>query len=90
MDWKIANAKSQFSELIHQAEIEPQVVSNRTKPVAVVLNFEEYSRLRGLEELVHKLPKWAKFAEFSIHLVDKKSLPGLELPSRKDREISLF
>ena len=90
MEWKIANAKSQFSELISQAEKEPQVVCNREKPVAVVLNFDEYNRLRDLDIIVHRLPKLAKFAEYSIQLVDKKSLPEIILPSRSDRVDSLF
>ena len=90
MEWKIATAKSQFSELISQAEKEPQVVCNREKPVVVVLNFDEYNRLRDLEALVHRRPKLAKFAEYSIQLVDKKSLPEIILPSRSDRRDSLI
>jgi PHD/YefM family antitoxin component YafN of YafNO toxin-antitoxin module len=85
MEWKIANAKSQFSELISQAEKEPQVVCNRDKPVGMILNFDEYNSLRDLEALVHRRPKLAKIAEYSIQLVDKKSLPEIILLSRSDR-----
>jgi len=90
MEWKIANAKTQFSELISQAAKEPQVICNREKPVAVVLNFDEYNRLRDLDAIVHRRPKLAKFAEYSIQLVDKKSLRETQLPSRSDRRDSLF
>ncbi len=90
MDWKIANAKSQFSELISLAEKEPQIVCNRQNPVAVVLSYEEYNRLKGLDILIHRRPKWAKFTEYSIQLVDKKNLSEIELPSRSDRRDSFF
>jgi prevent-host-death family protein len=90
MDWKIANAKSQFSELISLAVKEPQIVCNRQNPVAVVLSYEEYNRLKDLDVVLHRRPKWAKFAEYSIQLVDKKNLPEIELPSRSDRRDFLF
>jgi prevent-host-death family protein len=90
MDWKISNAKSQFSELISLAVKEPQIVCNRQNPVAVVLSYEEYNRLKDLDVVLHRRPKWAKFAEYSIQLVDKKNLPEIELPSRSDRRDFLF
>jgi prevent-host-death family protein len=89
MIWKIANAKSQFSELIQQASREPQIVYNRKKPSVAVISIEEYNRLRSLDVLVHKPPKWAGFVVFSEKLADKKGSFSLELPSRKDRNSSL-
>lgn len=91
MVWKIANAKSQFSELIHQAYVEPQFIYNREKPSAVVMSFEEYNRLRNLDILYHKPPKWANFVAFSEGLIQETGLAdGLELPTRDDREIDVF
>lgn len=90
MVWKIASAKSQFSELISQAEKEPQIVYNRKKPSVVVLSFEEYNRLHSLDVLIHRPPKWSEFASFSEKLADEKVSISLELPSRKDRNGSAF
>ncbi|MCB1177945.1 MAG: type II toxin-antitoxin system prevent-host-death family antitoxin [Leptospiraceae bacterium] len=90
MDWKVATAKSQFSELIQQANKEPQVIFNRQKPSVVVLSYEEFNRLHNLDVLVHKSPKWAKFVTFSGKLADSKGSISIELPSRKDRDESIF
>ncbi len=90
MDWNIAYAKSQFSELVEQAKSEPQIVCNRQKPVAVVLSFQEYKRLQNLDVLVHTAPKWSKFTDYSIRFLDDKKNSAIELPSRKDRSIDLL
>ncbi|HNF15426.1 MAG TPA: type II toxin-antitoxin system Phd/YefM family antitoxin [Leptospiraceae bacterium] len=90
MVWKIAAAKSQFSELVSQAEKEPQVVYNRKKPSVVVLSFEEYTRLHSLDVLIHRPPKWSEFTAFSEKLADEKCSTAIELPSRKDRNSSVF
>lgn len=90
MVWKIASAKSQFSELILQAEAEPQIVYNRKRPAAVVLSYAEYTRLQNLDVLVHRPPKWSAFTVFSEKLADEKGSISIELPSRKDRNSSVF
>lgn len=84
MDWNIAGAKSQLSELIGSAMNEPQVIYNRKKPSVVVLKYEEFNRLKDLDVLVHSTRKWANFVEFSENLTQKNSI-SLELPSRMDR-----
>ncbi|MBK8393835.1 MAG: type II toxin-antitoxin system Phd/YefM family antitoxin [Leptospiraceae bacterium] len=84
MIWNVANAKSQLSELIGSAMNEPQVIYNRKKPSVVVINYEEFNRLKNLDVLIHSTHKWSKFIEFSNHLTKKGSI-SIELPSRKDR-----
>ena len=47
MEWKLAEAKNRFSELVNKALSEgPQLVSRRTDRV-VVLSENEYKRLAG-------------------------------------------
>ena len=45
--WKLQDAKQRFSELVRAAEREPQIVSRHGRDVAVVLDVEEYRRLKG-------------------------------------------
>lgn len=42
MEWNIAQAKQQFSEVVRLAAQEPQAIYNRARPVAVVVSTEEF------------------------------------------------
>jgi len=42
MNWKIAEAKQKFSELIHSTLKEPQLIYNRDRLVAVMIKAAEY------------------------------------------------
>jgi prevent-host-death family protein len=41
MDWKVAEAKQRFSELLREAVTEPQLIHNRSRLVAVVVGAAE-------------------------------------------------
>jgi len=43
--WQLQEAKAKFSEVIRMSETEPQVVTMRGQPVAVVVSQQEYLRL---------------------------------------------
>src|SRR5258706_14771766 len=43
MNWKLAEAKQQFSEVVRLAANEPQVIRNRDRPVAVLVAAEGFS-----------------------------------------------
>ena len=46
--WQLQEAKNKFSELVERAaEGEPQVVTKRGKPTAVLVSATEYARLKG-------------------------------------------
>jgi prevent-host-death family protein len=48
MVWQLQAAKQKFSELVDRAlEEGPQVVTRRGREIVVVLDIEEYRRLRG-------------------------------------------
>lgn len=71
MDWKLADAKNRFSELVTRAITDgPQRVSRR-KDVVVVLSEADYLRLRGEEP------------DFIEYLLNGPDLSGLDL--RRDR-----
>lgn len=85
MDWNIASAKSEFSEMIRSANDEPQVIYNHKKPSVVVMNFDEFIKYKNLEKLHHLYGgKWSKFVNFSLKQNFKKEI---ELPSRADRKV---
>jgi antitoxin Phd len=49
--WQLQEAKQQFSRLVDRARSEgPQIVTRHGKEVAVVLDVNEYRRLRGEEK----------------------------------------
>ena len=44
--WQLQEAKNKLSELVHEAQTEgPQIISRHGENVAVVLSYDEYSRL---------------------------------------------
>ncbi len=43
MTWNIAQAKQQFSEVVRLTAQEPQAIYNRDKPVAVLVNPDEFA-----------------------------------------------
>jgi prevent-host-death family protein len=48
MSWQIQDAKQRFSEVLRAAAAgEPQIVTRHGKEVAVVIDIDEYRRLRG-------------------------------------------
>lgn len=50
MDWSAAEAKAKLSEVLEEAQKEPQKIRNRGKPVAVVVSMHEYQALREAQE----------------------------------------
>lgn len=53
MNWNIANAKQQFSEVVRLASEEPQPIYNRDRPVAVLISaddFEAFEKWRAEQQ----------------------------------------
>ena len=55
--WSIRDAKSRLSELIALAEENPQTISNRGNPQAVLVNIREYENMK---DQLQKLKKFMK------------------------------
>jgi antitoxin Phd len=47
--WSLQDAKNRFSEVVEAARRAPQTVTKHGKPAVVVVNVEEYERLRRFE-----------------------------------------
>jgi antitoxin Phd len=48
-NWSVQDAKNRFSEVVEAARRVPQTVTKHGKPAVVVVDVEEYDRLRQLE-----------------------------------------
>ncbi len=83
MKWSTAEARGNLSRLLRAAEDEPQVITNRGRPVAVVVNaddFEAYRRWRS-EQAASSLAE-------ALDQLQEACLSGdyaLPLPSQADR-----
>lgn len=77
MVWPLQDAKQRFSEVVRAAEKEPQIVTRHGKEVAVVLDIDEYRKLRGKDFKEHLLSFPTLDDDFVDELQDlrDKSLP---------------
>lgn len=63
--WSAQDAKNRFSAVMEAAHREPQIVTKHGKPSVVVIDADEFARLRGLDraqapslpELLLAIPK---------------------------------
>ena len=65
--WPVQDAKARFSEVLREAEKEPQIITRRGEETAVLMSAEQYRRLRGgksartLYEIWKSAPKVPEF-----------------------------
>ena len=80
--WQFNEAKAKFSEVVRLAATEPQEITVRGEPAAVVLSMAEYQRLKSQKQ---QLP----LGQFLMN----SPLAGLDLDFSRDkslpREVSL-
>jgi prevent-host-death family protein len=50
MSWNIADAKQRFSEVVKQAVAEPQLIYNRKRLVAAVIDADDYQAFKAWSE----------------------------------------
>ena len=73
--WPVQDAKARFSELLREAGKEPQRITVRGEPAAVLISEGEYRRLTGEAEGSKKtFAEWWKSAP---------QVPEFKLPPRK-------
>lgn len=84
MDWNIATAKQQFSEVVRLTVEEPQAIYNRDKPVAVMVSAQEFEEFRQWREQRRKPTMSELFAEIR-QILAAEGDDGIELPPRTTR-----
>ena len=87
-DWKISEAKARLSEVVSHCVDEPQVLYNRKKPVAALIDMEEYEQFLEYK----KSTKKKTMAELLDELreINKHEPEMDELPPRNDRPMPDF
>ncbi len=86
MDWKIAEAKQRFSEVVKFCVQEPQMIYNRREPVAALIAADEYARYQAWKaEQTRPRSMAEEFAELRKLLIEAGHADGLELPPRTTR-----
>ena len=83
MNWKIAEAKQRFSELVKAAEVEPQWIYNRDKLVAAVVPPEDLKAFQDWLKQEESRTVGDAFAELR-HICEEEEYT-LVIPPRRDR-----
>lgn len=83
MRWKIGQAKQRFSELVRRAATEPQLICNRDRVVAAVIDADSAAKLEGVLERVRQRSVAHAFEDFRT--LAKRERYALKTPRRKNR-----
>ena len=70
--YQLQEAKAKLSQLVRDAEDEPQQISVHGKPVAVVVSQKKYEKLTGDKPTL-------------VEFLRRSPLAGVELPIRRNR-----
>ena len=87
MDWNIAQAKQQFSEVVRLSAEEPQAIYRREVPVAALVSAAEYEEFQRWRAAQRVSSLTAQFDELRAAL-QETGTEGLDLPPRQALERS--
>ena len=83
MSWNIAQAKQRFSEIVRQTIEGPQLIYNRNRLVAAVINAEDYRAFKEWSERTAGRTLAEELAE--LRQIMQKESYELPLPPRSTR-----
>ena len=83
MNWRVAEAKQKFSDLIRAATEEPQLIYNRNHLVAAVVEAKLFEKFLAWHEQQQKVSLGSRLAEFRELCAEEEYF--LEVPVRQDR-----
>lgn len=87
-EWKISEAKARLSEVVSHCVEEPQVLYNRKKPVAALIDMEEYEAFLEYKKS-HKKPTMRELLD-ELHEINQVEPEMDELPPRTSRPVPYF
>jgi prevent-host-death family protein len=87
-EWKISEAKARLSEVVSHCVEEPQVLYNRKKPVAALIDMEEYEQFLEYKQSMKKKTMAELFEE--LRKINKVEPEMDELPPRTSRPVPYF
>lgn len=83
MRWNIAEAKQKFSDVVRQSAEEPQLIYNRERPVAAIVDAETFLAFQAWREREGHRSLAQAFAEFRQLCMEEDA--ELQIPARSDR-----
>ena len=83
MSWNIAQARQHFSDVVKQAADEPQLIYNRDRRVAAVINAEQFSSFQTWRQRQNMKTLGEAFAE--PRQLMREENHELEIPPRTTR-----
>jgi PHD/YefM family antitoxin component YafN of YafNO toxin-antitoxin module len=87
MSWNIAQARQRLSEIVRQAAAEPQLIYNRKRLVAAVINEQDYRAFK--EWLEHRAQRTLADEAAELRRVMQEERYELTIPPRSDRPNAL-
>ncbi|HAY99182.1 MAG TPA: hypothetical protein DCY38_00105 [Opitutae bacterium] len=87
-EWKISEAKARLSEVVSHCVEEPQVLYNRKKPVAALIDMEEYEQFLEYKQSKKKKTMAELFEE--LRKINEVEPEMDELPPRTSRPVPYF
>ena len=87
-EWKISEAKARLSEVVSHCVEEPQVLYNRKKPVAALIDMEEYEQFLEYKQSIKKKTMAELFEE--LRKINEVEPEMDELPPRTSRPVPYF
>ena len=87
MDWKVAEAKQKFSDVVRQASTEPQLIYNRDRLVAAVVDPKAFRAFQEWQQRSSRMSLAETFEE--LRRITKEERYKLSVPRRRDRRNEL-
>jgi prevent-host-death family protein len=88
MPWNIAQAKQRFSEIVRQAAEGPQLIYNRKRLVAAVIDAEDYRAYKEWSDRASRRTLADEFAE--LRRIIQEEDYELTVPPRSTRANAFF
>ncbi len=79
MPWNIASAKQQFSDLVRRAVVEPQLIYNRKRLVAAVIDAAQYQAFKEWSEQANRRTLGDELAELR-RIMDEENYALVSAP----------
>jgi prevent-host-death family protein len=83
MNWSVAEAKQQLSEVLRRAASRPQTITKRARDIAVVVDAAEFRAFEKWKTAGRKRTVAQALAELS--LASTSAGPALKAPGRRNR-----
>ena len=85
--WKISEAKAKFTALLGSCRKGPQIICNRERPVAVVIDVKLFDEVMELRKTQEK-PSIAELLQ-ELQSIQQSETSEIEMPPRQDRPNSI-